>query len=417
MKHLSIISAIAACAVAAAAVSVGAFAQVSEDSARGEYAFEAKRIAYSGELCAYGIDIPADAAFTDIAADEPTERGDNLEWELWCAETETVMLSSAFHQGEGGVSGEIEAWRENGPELGTELITATDADGNEFAIAEFQIDDLSFLIGEYAWGDDTWVNVTACTRNMSEMRDDLIAMLSTFSGEPEPQPASDGVLTEGAPLGEYGMEAKRIGLECGTAELSVDIPAEFAVTNTYCGESLELDFTGRDKRYPLLDAENGDDFMFALLSPCMDFERRKEDLAMLGSDSLEFADDADGVECAIMTACELNGTSFHIIAEYPCGEGWVYTVSFVFEEKPADEQVSEIYAMLKTFSRSAATAPAQEQTDESVSPDETAQPEDTDAATTDEAAADIPATGVGVPVTIVTAAAGLAASAAFKRKR
>ena len=416
MKHLSIISAIAACAVTAAAVSAGAFAQISEDSARGNYAYEAKRLAYSGELCAYGIDIPADAAITDVTADEPTERGDNLEWELWYAETETVMLSSAFHQGEGGVGGEIDSWRETASELGTALIPATDADGNEFTIAEFQIDDLSFLIGEYAWGDDTWVNVTACTRNMSEMRDDLIAMLSTFSGESEPLPASDGILTEGAPLGEYGMEAKRIRLECGTAELSVDIPAEFAVTNTYCGEPLELDLTGSDKRYPLLDAENGDDFMFALLSPCMDFERRKEDLAMLGSDSLEFADDADGIECAIMTACELNGTSFHIIAEYPCGDRWAYTVSFVFEEKPADEQVSDIYAMLKTFSRSAATAPAQEQTGASITPDETAQTESTDIAATGEAA-DIPATGVGAPVAIVAAAAGLAASAAFKRKR
>ena len=224
MKHLSIISAIAACAVTAAAVSAGAFAQISEDSARGNYAYEAKRLAYSGELCAYGIDIPADAAITDVTADEPTERGGNLEWELWYAETETVMLSSAFHQGEGGVGGEIDSWRETASELGTALIPATDADGNEFTIAEFQIDDLSFLIGEYAWGDDTWVNVTACTRNMSEMRDDLIAMLSTFSGEPEPLPASDGVLTEGAPLGEYGMEAKRIGLECGTAELALTFP-------------------------------------------------------------------------------------------------------------------------------------------------------------------------------------------------
>lgn len=414
MKHLSIISAIAACAVTAA-VSVSAFAQVGEGAAHGEYSFEAKRLAYSGELCTFGIDVPADAAVTDLAEDGPQEKGDNLEWELLLAENETLTFSSAFHQGEGGVDGEIEAWRATASELGTALIPAEDADGNEFTIAEFQIEELSFLVGEYAWGDDTWVNVTACTANMSELRGDIIAMLCTFSREIE-QPVYNGVLTEGAPLGEYGVEAKRIGLECGTAEFSLDIPAAYSVTNTYYGEPLEFDLTDRDKLYQLFDAENGDDFIFASISACMDFERRKEDLAMLGSDSLVFADDADGVECAIMTAGEINGNSFHIIAEYPCGEGWVCTVAYRFEEKPADEQVADIYAMLKTFSRSAATAPAQQQTAESASPEETAQPESTDAAAADEAA-DVPVTGVGVPVTLVTAAAGLAASAAFRRKR
>lgn len=414
MKHLSIISAIAACAVTAA-VSVSAFAQVGEGAAHGEYSLEAKRLAYSGELCTFGIDIPADAAVNDLAEDGPQERGDNLEWELWLAENETMTFSSAFHQGEGGVSGEIEAWQATASELGTALIPATDADGSEFTIAEFQIEELSFLVGEYAWGDDTWVNVTACTGNIGELRDDIIAMLSTFSREIE-QPSFDGVLTEGAPLGEYGMEAKRIGLECGTAELSLDIPAAYSVTNTYYGEPLELDLYDRDKIYQLFDAENGDDFMFASISACMDFDRRKENLAMLGGDTLVFADDADGVECAIMTAGEINSNSFHVIAQFLYDEGWVCMVAYRFEEKPDDELVSDIYAMLKTFSRSAATAPAHVQTAESASPEETVQPESTDAAAADEAA-DVPVTGVGVPVTLVTAAAGLAASVAFKRKR
>lgn len=411
MKHLSSISVIAACA-AAAAVSASAFAQVAEDTARGEYAFEAKRLMYSGELCTFGIDISADAAITDVTADEPEEKGGNLEWGLWNAESETVTFSSAFHRGEGGVFGEIEAWRESESELSTVLIPAADADGNEFTIAEFQIDDLSFLVGEYEWGDDSWVNVTAATENMSEMREELIEMLCTFSGKTEPQPAFDGVLTEGEPFGEYGMEAKRIALECGTAELSLDIPAEYVVTNTYCGEPIEFDLIDRDKVYPLLDAQSGNDFIYASISACANFEYRKESLTMLGNDTLEFADDADGVECAIMMSGELTGSSYHIIAEYPCGERLVCTVSFRFEEKPTDEQVSDIYAMLKTFSRSAA-ASVQAQTDESVSSDETAQPESSLADTT----ADIPATGVGVPVTIVTTAAGLAVCAAFKRKR
>ena len=385
-------------------------------TAVGNYSFDALRLTYCGELTSFSVDLPADRCADMIPADgTPIEIGDGTTgYELFNGVSESEYVSGAFHEGGNGYDGEIAAWNSVD---GAVLYDGTDADGQPFCMV--RMDMLSAYLAEYPLEDGAWLNIMVSfpENQMESVRDDVYNMFGTFNRETEQQSANNGVLNEGAPLGEYGMDAKRVALRCANTELSIDIPAEYAVTKTYSGEPPVFDLSDIHERYVFLDAENGEDYMFVMASACLNgFDRRKDDLAALNNDTLEFSSDADGMDCAIMMSGELSGTAYHITAEYPCGDKWIYTVHFCFEDKPTDEEVSDIYAMLKSFSRSAATVPEQAQTSGSGSSEETSQPENTDAAATDETA-DIPTTGVGLPASLITAAAGLLVSAAFMKKR
>lgn len=385
-------------------------------TAAGNYSFDALRINYSGEKTSFSVDLPADRCAEMILSDgTPIEVGDGTTgYDLFGGVSDSGYVSSAFHEGGNGYDGEIAAW--DGVD-GAVLYDGADADGQPFCMV--RMDMLSAYLAEYPLEDGTWVNIMVSfpEEQMETMYDDVYNMFGTFSRETEPQSANNGVLNEGAPLGEYGMEARRVALRCADTELSIDIPAEYSVTKTYSGEPPVFGLSDIHERYVFLDAENGEDYMFVMASACLNgFERRKADLAALNNDTLEFSSDADGMDCAIMMSSELSGTAYHITAEYPCGDKWIYTVHFRLGDKPTDEEVSDIYAMLKTFSRSAAAVPGQAQISGSGSSEETSQPEKTDAAATDETA-DIPATGVGLPVSLITAAAGLLVSAVFMKKR
>lgn len=145
-----------------------------------EYSSETQRINYIGEKAVFSVDIPMEPV-PGISSCEPQDTGDgSTTWELFYGSNEDIYISCCFHQNDGGYDSEMSDWAENNS---VEIIPVSNADFQEASVVDFVIDDLECLIGEYKWGEDTWINLTfgGNIEYMAPARDELISMLTSFS--------------------------------------------------------------------------------------------------------------------------------------------------------------------------------------------------------------------------------------------
>lgn len=163
---------------------------LTEADALGTYSTLAKRVSYTGELAEFSVDIP-DGLSTAPSDSEVKEVGDgSTQWELFYGEDSTLYIDCCFHQKEGGYAGEMSAWRQSLEDgsLDMDIFGGSDLDGTEYSVVDLRYaysedDGTEILIGEYPWGEDTWVNVSVSgsTADMNSLREDICVMLGTFS--------------------------------------------------------------------------------------------------------------------------------------------------------------------------------------------------------------------------------------------
>lgn len=182
MKHHNIIPTIISAAIITLSAALPAFAEDSLALGKPlfEYSAEAQRLNYTGEMGVFSVDIPIELV-SEISVSEPKEIGDgSTPWELFYGSNEDIYIDCCFYRNEGGYDNEMAAWAEVDS---VEIIPVTGAGLKAASVVDFVIDDLEWLIGEYEWGEDTWINITfgADIEYMASVRDDLISMLTSFS--------------------------------------------------------------------------------------------------------------------------------------------------------------------------------------------------------------------------------------------
>lgn len=184
MKRIKMIisSIISAAIVLSAAPCVFAENALTGSDPSGSYSIEAERIEYTGEKTSFSIDIPFVSLDAIELSDGELINNDDgsAECELFYGERENGYISCAFHQSEEGFEGEAYSW--SGME-NTALYNGVSSDGQPYCIAEMNIYGFSAFIGEFPVGDNSWVNITLSfpESKMDAVRDDIIAMMSTFT--------------------------------------------------------------------------------------------------------------------------------------------------------------------------------------------------------------------------------------------
>lgn len=178
---------------------------ITESDSLGTYSTPAKRISYTGELAGFSVDIPTELSPAPSES-EAKEVGDgSTQWELFYGEDSTLYIDCCFHRKDGGYDEEMSAWwqsLEDGS-LDMDIFGGNDPDGNEYSVVDLRYvysedDGTEILIGEYPWGEDTWINISVggSTADMSDLREDICVMLGTFSRNMQSDtPAEDQYFT------------------------------------------------------------------------------------------------------------------------------------------------------------------------------------------------------------------------------
>ena len=184
MKHRNIIPAILSAAIISFSVAKPVFAENGLTFGKPflQYSSETQRLKYIGEMAAFSLDIPAEPV-PSLSASEPQENDDgSTSWELFYGTNEEIYISCCFHRNEGGYDNEMAVWTEIDS---AKIIPITHADSQSASVVDFVIDDFESLIGEYKWGEDTWINITlgGDVEHIAPVRDELIAMLASFSSD------------------------------------------------------------------------------------------------------------------------------------------------------------------------------------------------------------------------------------------
>lgn len=163
---------------------------ITESDSLGTYSTPAKRISYTGELAGFSVDIPTELSPAPSES-EAKEVGDgSTQWELFYGEDSTLYIDCCFHRKDGGYDEEMSAWwqsLEDGS-LDMDIFGGNDPDGNEYSVVDLRYvysedDGTEILIGEYPWGEDTWINISVggSTADMDSLQEDICVMLGTFS--------------------------------------------------------------------------------------------------------------------------------------------------------------------------------------------------------------------------------------------
>lgn len=208
MKHIRkiILPIISAAIILSAAPSVSAENVLTKTDASGSYGIEAERIEYVGEKAAFGVDIPSERAdVTELSESETAVKDDgSSECELFYGESENGYISCAFHQSSGGFESEADLWSET---ENTTVYNGVSADGQPYCVAEMNTYGFSAFIGEFPVGEDTWVNITMSfpESEMDAVRDDIIAMMGTFTRINDPENADDTLKNENPDTGGSAM--------------------------------------------------------------------------------------------------------------------------------------------------------------------------------------------------------------------
>lgn len=90
--------------------------------------------------------------------------------------------------------------------LDMDIFGGNDPDGNEYSVVDLRYvysedDDTEILIGEYPWGEDTWINISVggSTADMSDLREDICVMLGSFSRNMQSDTTSGTAEQDGQP--------------------------------------------------------------------------------------------------------------------------------------------------------------------------------------------------------------------------
>lgn len=222
MKHHNIIPSIISAAIITLSVAQPTFAEDSLTLGKPflEYSSETQRVNYIGEKAAFSVDIPMEPV-PALSVSEPTEIGDgSTSWELFYGENEELYISCCFHRNEGGYDNEMAVWAESDS---AEIIPVTNADFQSASVVDFVIDDFECLIGEYKWDEDTWINITfgGSTENIAPVRDDLIAMLASFSRDVDTALTEDNAADNSA---ENAPETDKTSPDTGVNMLPLAVP-------------------------------------------------------------------------------------------------------------------------------------------------------------------------------------------------
>lgn len=205
--------------LAAASITICAYAAeptITEEKPVGMYSSAAKRVSYSGETAQFSLDIFGEL-FPEICTSEPLERDDgSIEYELFYAEDISPYISCCLHESEGGYADEMSAWQEMAEdgESKLEIFTRTDLDGSEFSIVdlhfEYSEDNCTdIIIAEYPLNNGEWLNVSYGAEHltMDSYRDDIYAMLETFSKAGDSVPKTTDEAESDSPNTGVGIPA------------------------------------------------------------------------------------------------------------------------------------------------------------------------------------------------------------------
>ena len=337
---------------------------ITESDALGTYSTPAKRVSYTGELAQFSVDIPEglSPAPSEI---EAKEIGDgSTQWELFFAEDISPYISVCFHRNEGGYEGEMSVWRQSSEDgsLDPEIFTGTDLDGREYSCVDLCIgiseeDVTEVIIGEYPWGEDTWINISfgAQSSVMDEYREDIFSMLGTFSRNAVSVPENEDQIAVPAveePLGTYSVPAYRVVYNGDMAKFSIDVPEGYDMYE-YFSDPLELG--DGITIHELLQAQNGEwGAAIKLVEYENGFEGRKEYWKQYTDYEYYFeVPDADGIEFHIVGFIYENDNyaAETIAAEYPWNDSSYIEIGYILPSPVSVQNRTDIFDMLCSFSR------------------------------------------------------------------
>lgn len=337
---------------------------ITESDALGTYSTPAKRVSYTGELAQFSVDIPE--GLSPAPSDgEAKEIGDgSTQWELFFAEDISPYISVCFHRNEGGYEGEMSVWRQSSEDgsLDLEIFTGTDLDGREYSYVDLYIgiseDDVTeVIIGEYPWGEDTWINISfgAQASVMDEYREDIFTMLGTFSRNAVSAPENDDEIAVPAAeesLGTYSVPAYRVVYNGDMAKFSVDVPEGYDMYE-YFSDPLELG--DGITIHELLQAQCGEwGAAINLVEYENGFEGRKEYWQQYTDYEYYFeVPDADGIEFHIVGLIYENDNyaTETIAAEYPWNDSSYIEIGYILPSPVSVQNRTDIFDMLCSFSR------------------------------------------------------------------
>lgn len=344
MRNLQKLSAvIVSAAVAAGAVGANAlalnFVDFYDDAAAEDTSTEYKRYSFDDELVRFSISIPDDVSVEIVRAADPEIKGGVTEYALFVAESETVTISSAYHISEGGLSAEIEAWKEMDV---AEVLDESDTQGNSFYVVKFTIMEDIYYIGEYDLGGGAWVNVTVSGDYTIENPDCALDILRSFELLAEDFVNGQGEIQELTALGQYVFDAKRVSFDGDKCSFSIDIPAEFAVENTSADASFTID---EGFAQPLFAAESESDSITALLVECDGGAKSREEFWKNYTPNI----DLDGNDFFCNMTSTSSYTTFH--AEYPYDDNSYISFDILYNSKIDMDIADNIFYALFSFSK------------------------------------------------------------------
>lgn len=351
MKLLTKLSAVMlSAAVAAGAVSLNTAAlniidvyddtaDDTTDNSAENTTIEKKQYTLTSEFASFSITIPEELTIELLTSMSPETKDDVTEYSLFMSGSDNMTISSAYHISDGGLSAEMEKWKELDD---IEIFEDTDALGNPFYIVKLSIMTDYYYIGEYDLGDGAWVNISVSGSLIADNPELAFEVLRSYDiSAATDTPRIEGDLKEVGAIGDYSFDAKRISYESEKCSLSVDIPADFAPQ-----VSAENAFQSDDGLvYPLFTALRNSDVISATLIECDGGAQSREEF---------WADytpntDLNGNDFYSYMESTANHVLFH--AEYPNDDNSYIVVEFSFESKIDMETADNIFYALFSFSK------------------------------------------------------------------
>lgn len=335
-------------AVAAGAVGVNAAAlnivDVYDDTVLEETRIEYKPLSFVDELVSFSISVPDDMTMEILTLESPQEKDGIKECLLFSGESEHMFISSAYHISDGGLSAEMEMWKEMSD---VDIFSDVDAQGNTFYYVKLSSLSDCYYIGEYDLGGGAWVNVTVSGDDSIENPDFALDILRSFELSAADFVGEQGDVQELAALGEYIFDAKRVSFEGDKCSFSIDIPAEFAVENT----SADVPFTNNvGLANPIFTAENENDVIYAVLVECDGGAKSREQYWKDYTPNTDL--DGNNFFCNMTSTSSY--TEFH--AEYPYDDNSYILLDIIYKSKIDMDTADNIFYTLFSFSKDAFAA-------------------------------------------------------------